>query len=203
MRFYELSTTSQFNVGFSCLILPKATEVSLVAVAAALVGVVVSGPTTIRVPLLTTLLVFLAPLLDSGARFVTRLVIMWLRITVCWSIIYPRYRCSESYLVIRYWRNASYDKQWQSLWMEAALTATFLINLPFSSVLGWSSPDSCLLGFACYPYLRAYTTSKLTSRSMECVFVNPARLPLLPLNFGTHLAHSSISPWHVPTSPCR
>lgn len=56
-----------------------ATEVSLVVVvaaAAALVGVVVSGPTTIRAPLLTTVPVSLAALLDSGARFVTRLVIM-------------------------------------------------------------------------------------------------------------------------------
>lgn len=70
-----------------------------------------------------------------------------------------------------------------NLWVEAALTSVFLINLLPTPLLQWSSPFYVLhnrlpdysslrtFGCACYPHLGPYVTNKLMPRSVECVFL--------------------------------
>jgi hypothetical protein len=68
-------------------------------------------------------------------------------------------------------------------WDEAFLTATFLINIIPSKVLGFESPTEHLLqvtpnydalrtfGCACWPNLRPYNKRKLAFRPKQCVFL--------------------------------
>lgn len=69
------------------------------------------------------------------------------------------------------------------LWVEAVLTSVYLINLLPTSVLNWDTPHHCLygsppsysslrvFGCSCFPYLGTYVSDKLSSRSIECVFL--------------------------------
>uniref|UniRef100_A0A2N9EXT0 Uncharacterized protein n=1 Tax=Fagus sylvatica TaxID=28930 RepID=A0A2N9EXT0_FAGSY len=69
------------------------------------------------------------------------------------------------------------------LWVEAFLTATFLINRLPSPSLGMHSPCFLLhqkkptydflrtFGSQCFPYLRSYAKDKLEPRSLPCIFV--------------------------------
>ena len=68
-------------------------------------------------------------------------------------------------------------------WVDAVSTAVYLINYLPSLILKWYSPFSRLYGksplysdlrvfrCACYPYLGAYMTNKLLSRTIEYVFL--------------------------------
>lgn len=68
-------------------------------------------------------------------------------------------------------------------WVDAFLTATYLINRLPTPVLKHQSPYFTLLhkhldysllktfGCACYPILRPYTPHKLAFRSTKCVFL--------------------------------
>ena len=70
-----------------------------------------------------------------------------------------------------------------SLWVEAALTSVYLINLLPTPLLKWPSPYSVLFqkdltydhlrpfGCACFPFLGSYVTQKLLPHSTECVFL--------------------------------
>ena len=69
------------------------------------------------------------------------------------------------------------------LWVEAVLTSVYLINLLPTSVLHWDTPHHRLygshpsysalrvFGCSCFPYLGPYVSDKLSSRSIECVFL--------------------------------
>ena len=69
------------------------------------------------------------------------------------------------------------------LWVEAALTSVYLINLLPTPTLGWSSPYYMLFrkhptyshlrtfGCACFPHLGSYVSNKLQPRSTECVLL--------------------------------
>jgi histone deacetylase 1/2 len=71
-----------------------------------------------------------------------------------------------------------------SYWSYAFQTAVYLINRMPSSVLQNRSPFECLFGrlpdytkmrifgCQCYPWLKPYTTSKLHSKSMPCLFLS-------------------------------
>ncbi|PRQ16261.1 putative RNA-directed DNA polymerase [Rosa chinensis] len=70
-----------------------------------------------------------------------------------------------------------------NLWVEAVLTSVYLINLLPTPVFDWATPYSCLygrsppysslrvFGCSCFPYLGPYVSDKLSSRSIECVFL--------------------------------
>lgn len=70
-----------------------------------------------------------------------------------------------------------------NLWVEAALTSVYLINILPTPILNWFTPFSLLynhppsyshlrtFGCACFPHLGPYVTNKLMSRSLECVFL--------------------------------
>lgn len=70
-----------------------------------------------------------------------------------------------------------------NLWVEAALTFIYLINILPTPLLKWQSPFSIIFqcspsyshlqtfGCSCFPHLRAYVSNKLISRSLECVFL--------------------------------
>lgn len=69
------------------------------------------------------------------------------------------------------------------LWVEAALTSVYLINLLPTPLLKWSSPYSLLFqqppnfshlrtfGCAYFSHVGSYVTNKLMSHSVECVFL--------------------------------
>lgn len=70
-----------------------------------------------------------------------------------------------------------------NLWIEAALTYVYLINILPTPIFNWSTPFSLLhnhppsyshlrtFGCACFPHLGPYVTNKLMSHSLECVFL--------------------------------
>lgn len=69
------------------------------------------------------------------------------------------------------------------LWVEAVLTSVYLINRLPTHVLNWDTPCHRLYGIhpsysylrvfgcSCFPYLGPYVSGKLSSRSLECVFL--------------------------------
>lgn len=68
------------------------------------------------------------------------------------------------------------------LWVEAVLTSVYLINLLPTPVLNWDTPHTRLygsppysslrvFGSACCPHLGPYVSNKLSSCSLECVFL--------------------------------
>ena len=70
-----------------------------------------------------------------------------------------------------------------SYWSYAFQTVVYLINRMPSSILQNQSPFECLFGrlpdytkmcifgYQCYPWLKPYTTSKLQSKSIPCLFL--------------------------------
>jgi hypothetical protein len=71
----------------------------------------------------------------------------------------------------------------QTLWVEAALTSVYLINLLPTPTLNWDTPYTRLYGHppsysslrvfgcSCFPHLSDHVPNKLSSRSVECVFL--------------------------------
>lgn len=71
----------------------------------------------------------------------------------------------------------------QDLWVEAALTTVYLINLLPTYTLQWDTPYFRLhkrqpsysslrvFGCSCFPHLGPYVSNKLAARSVECVFI--------------------------------
>lgn len=71
-----------------------------------------------------------------------------------------------------------------NLWVEAALTSVYLINILPTPLLKWQSPFSLIFqrsptyshlqtfGCSCFPHLRAYVSNKLMSRAFNrmCIF---------------------------------
>lgn len=70
-----------------------------------------------------------------------------------------------------------------NLWVEAVLTSVYLFNLLPTPTLNWDTPHNRLygsphsysslrvFGCSCYPHLGSYISNKLSSRSVECVFL--------------------------------
>ncbi|CAL2259750.1 unnamed protein product [Prunus armeniaca] len=70
-----------------------------------------------------------------------------------------------------------------NLWVEAVLTSVYLINLLPTPILNWDNPHTRLygsppsysslrvFGCSCFPHLGSFVSDKLSSRSIECVFL--------------------------------
>lgn len=68
-------------------------------------------------------------------------------------------------------------------WVEAVLTSIYHISLLPTPTLNWETPHSRLygsppsysslrvFGCSCFPHLRSYVSNKLSSHSIECIFL--------------------------------
>ena len=71
----------------------------------------------------------------------------------------------------------------QHLWADAVITSVYLINLLPTPTINWDTPHTRLygshpsysslrvFGCSCFPHLGSYVSNKLSSRSIECVFI--------------------------------